>query len=76
MEHHTRRQGSPFGRALLWVLLSLTAVVGGAFLLGKWLWGSGERTVTEPGELYYPVEPYTGPAKGAAAVEALKPWLE
>lgn len=73
MEHHTRRQGSPFGRALLWVLLSLTAVVGGAFLLGKWLWGSGERTVTEPGELYYPVEPYTGPAKGAAAGSASAP---
>lgn len=61
------RRRHPVLFTVLVTLLLAAVVLGGAYLLGRALCADQRKILREPGELYYPVEPYTGPADAAAA---------
>lgn len=56
--HHKHEPSSvPWLRILLLILLCAAVLLGGAYFLGVWLARGTEPIVTEPGEIYDPIDP-------------------
>ncbi len=73
MEKHHKKKRFPLGWVILIILVSAAAVLGGAYWLGSSLAGQVRRMVTEPNELYYPIEFAAQRGMGAAAPYTLRP---
>ena len=70
MRHKSESSSVPYLKILLVIFFSAAALLGGAYLLGLWLARDTEPIVTEPGEIYDPIEPYAAdraPAQDTAA---------
>lgn len=71
MRHKEEPSAAPYFRIVLFILLFSAALLGGAFLLGRWLGGDVERIVREPGEIYDPIEPYIPGTQTAVPAESV-----
>ena len=70
MRHKSESSSVPYLKILLVIFFSAAALLGGAYLLGLWLARDTVPIVTEPGEIYDPIEPYAAdraPAQDTAA---------
>ena len=71
MRHREEPSPAPFLRILLFIFFTAAALLGGAFLLGRWLGGDTEPIVREPGAIYDPIEPYIPGAQTAVPAESV-----